>query len=147
MSASVDVHAFLEVLATYYEAFEERDPVRRLDLLARCMSPDAEIWGPDRLFAGGAAISGKIAAFHRNWPGCRLVLASGITTFDRYVRLGSAIVRDDGAVLARGRSMMEVAPDGRIHRVVPLWDATPPPMPAEWPARLAVPPEPGDPTS
>jgi hypothetical protein len=40
------------------------------------------------MFVGYAAISEKIAAFHVNWPDCRLVLATGIVTFDNVVRLG-----------------------------------------------------------
>jgi hypothetical protein len=90
------------------------------------------------VFAGYAAISEKIAGFHNNWPGCRLVLASGLNTFGNVARLGGAIVSSDGSVLAHGQSVIELAQDGRISRVIPFWEALPP-IPDSWPQHLAVP--------
>jgi hypothetical protein len=137
-NSSVELSSFLATKQLYLGAFAERDPVRRAELLARSMTENAEIWGPNRLFAGHTAISEKIAAFHKNWPDCRLVLASGIVTFDNYVRFAVAIVGPDNKVLARGESVNELAPDGRIRRVVPLWEMTLPPLPSSWPEHLAA---------
>jgi hypothetical protein len=131
--------ATLEVLAIYYEAFAEIDATRRTELLARCLTPDGVIWGPSRMFAGYAAISEKIEGFHKNWPDCRLVLASGLIAFENIVRLANAIVRADGSVAASGETMMEFAEDGRIRRVAPLWQVKYPPLPDAWPERFAVP--------
>ncbi len=146
-TAATNASGFLEVLATFYEAFAEHDAGRRGELLARCLIPDAAIWGHSRVFAGCAAISEKIAEFHSNWPDCRLVLASGLFSFDNIVRSRVAIVRSDGSVLATGESVTEVAQDGRICRVVPLWEMTLPPLPDGWPAHLAVPPLPKAPNA
>jgi hypothetical protein len=44
-TATTNAGGVLEVLATYYEAFAERDAGRRGELLARCLTPDAAIWG------------------------------------------------------------------------------------------------------
>jgi hypothetical protein len=139
---TTNASGILEVLATYFEAFAEHDVGRRGELLARCLTPDTAIWGHSRVFAGYAAISEKIAGFHNNWPDCRLVLASGLFAFENIVRFGNAIVRPDGSVLARGETVMEIAQDGRICRVVPLWEATLPTLPDAWPEHLAVPPLP-----
>ena len=103
------------------------------------MTEDAEIWGPNKLFVGYTAISEKIAAFHKNWPDCRLVLASGVVSFDRFVRHAGAIVGPDNSVIARGESVSELALDGRIRRVVPLWEMELPPLPDSWPKHLAAP--------
>lgn len=138
----MDTCAILKVLEIYFEAFAEKDANRRGELLARCLSPNAEIWGHSQLFAGYSAISEKIAAFHNSFPGCRLVLASGLFTFANIVRLANAIARLDGFVVANGETVLEVAPDGRICRVVPLWDMSLPPLPEAWPKHLAVPPAP-----
>lgn len=134
----MDASPFLSTLAVYLEAFAELDPVRRGELLARCFVADGEIWGPNRMFVGHAAISEKIAAFHVNWPNCRLVLASGIVTFENVVRLGNALVGSDGSVRASGQTIFALAPDGRIQRVVPFWDMKLPGMPVSWPAHLGV---------
>ena len=129
--------AFLEPLKPYFEAFAERNAVRRTELLETCMTPDAEIWGPNRLFAGYGEISEKIAAFHGNWPDCQLVLASGVNVFRNVGRIGNAIVGKDGSILANGHTVIELAPDGRIQRALPFWEALPP-LPESWPAHLAV---------
>lgn len=128
---------FLVPLRPYFAAFAEHEPVRRIELLALAMTPDAEIWGPKRVFAGYAEISGKIEGFHKNWPGCRLVLASGINSFNSAGRFAVAIVAADGQVLANGQSVAELAQDGRIRRVLPLWDALPP-LPETWPSHLSL---------
>ena len=128
----------LEVLETYVEAFAEKVASRRGELLGRCLTPDAEIWGHSQVYAGHAAISEKIAGFHVNFPNCRLVLASGLFSFENIVRFGVAIVGPDGAVVARGETVMELARDGRFRRIVTLWDMVLPPLPAGWPERLAV---------
>jgi len=131
--------AILEMFAIFYEAFAEHDAERRERMLARCLTPDAEIWGHSQVFAGYAAISEKIAGFHSNFPDCRLVLASGLFVFENIVRSRGAIIGPDGSVIARSESVKELASDGRIQRVVPLWEMELPPLPDGWPAHLAVP--------
>lgn len=131
----MDESTFLNVLKPYLEAFAEADPIRRVELLTEAMSPTAEIWGPKRVFAGYDEISEKIAGFHRNWPQCRLVLATGLNTFLNAARFGGAIVGPDGAVLASGHAVVELAADGRIQRVLPFWESLPP-LPASWPRHL-----------
>ena len=53
------------------------------------------------MFTGYEQISEKIAGFHRNWPGCRLVLAAGVNIFLNSARIGGVIVGPDDAVRAR----------------------------------------------
>ena len=132
----MDVHAFLRPLVGYCEAFAARDHAHRFKLLAVSMTPDAQIWGPKRVFAGYQEISEKIEGFHKNWPECQLVLASGLNTFLNVARLGTAIIGPDGAILASGHAVIELADDGRIHRVIPFWEPLPL-LPADWPAHLA----------
>jgi hypothetical protein len=138
MKATVDASAFFSILTVYLEAFAETDPARRRELLARCLTEDGEIWGPNRMFVGHSAIADKIADFHVNWPGCRLVLATGISTFENVVRLGNALVGPEGSVRAKGETIFALAPDGRIRSVVPFWEAKLPPLPESWPAHLGV---------
>ena len=132
----MEPEAILPTMVLYHEAFAECDVVRRMDLLSRSMTPDAEIWGPKRVFAGYGEISAKIDGFHRHWPGCRLALTTGPNTFLNTAHVGAAIIDAEGAVRAVGRSVVEFAGDGRIQRVLPLWEELPP-LPADWPARFA----------
>ena len=140
--ASMNTPKLLEVLELYFEAFAEDDPGRRGELLAACLTPDCAIWGHSHVYTGYAAISEKIAGFHSNFPNCRLVLASGLMTFDNIARSANAIVRTDGSVVARGEAVAQTAPDGRLCRIVPLWETRLPPLPESWPTHLAMQPLP-----
>ena len=142
----MEYQALLKTLIAYHEAFAERDAARRMELLARSMTPNAEIWGPKRVFAGYEAISEKIEGFHRNWPECRLALTTGFNIFLNAAHLGIAIIGSDGAVRASGRSVIEFADDGRIQRVLPLWEALPP-LPTGWPEQFAPSKHPGIPSA
>ena len=133
----VDESMFLRALTPYFKAFAEHDQTARLLLLQRAMTPDAEIWGPLRLFAGYQQISEKISGFHQNSLGCRLVLATGLNTFLNSARIGCAILGPKGEIRARGEALIELAPDGRIQRVIPFWEALPP-LPTAWLSEFAV---------
>ena len=134
----MDESQFLRVLKPYYAAFAEQDQGQRLELLRTAMTPDAEIWGPARVFAGYEQISEKISGFHRNCPGCRLVLDTGLNIFLNSARIGGAIIGPDGVPRATGEAVVELATDGRIQRVLPFWEPLPL-LPASWPRELAGP--------
>ena len=134
---AVEANAFLRMLRPYSEAFIETDLKRRSALLEAAMTPDAQIYGPKRLFAGYGEISEKITGFQKNWPNCRLVLASGLNVFHDAARFACAIVDANGVTRAQGEAVVELAEDGRICRVLPYWE-TLPPLPADWPAKFAV---------
>jgi hypothetical protein len=133
----MDPSIFESSLIVYFEAFAENDKARRMALLSRCMIEDGEIWGPQRLFKGYEAISEKIEGFHSRMPGARLVLASGLNIFLNIARFKVAIVNADGSTRAEGDDFIEMAEDGRIHRVFPFWEAVPP-IPGSWPRHLAL---------
>ena len=133
----MEASAFLFALKPYLDAFIEHDSARRLDLLEQGLTSNAEIWGPKRVFTGYAEISEKIEGFHRNWPDCRLVLASGIVCFNNAGHFAKAIVSSDGSILAGGHSVVELAQDGRISRVLAFWGPQPP-LPESWPTHHSV---------
>ena len=128
---------FENSLKVYFEAFAENENSQRLILLSRCMNEEGEIWGPQRLFKGYEAISEKIEGFHARMPGARLVLASGLNIFLNIARFKVAIVNADGSTKSEGDNFIEMADDGRIHRVFPFWEAVLP-VPASWPRHLAL---------
>ncbi|MGH6801158.1 MAG: hypothetical protein ACRECZ_07065 [Methylocella sp.] len=126
---------FDETLKVYFTAFAEPDRSRRKALLLRCLTEDAEIWGPSRFFKGHESISDKIDGFQSRNPGARLVLASGISTFRNIARLDIAIIGADGSLIDKGDSVTVFAEDGRISRIFPSWGALPP-VPESWPRHL-----------
>ena len=138
--------SFLSPLKPYLEAFTEPDPARRLELLAKGLTPDAEICGPTRIFTGYAEISEKIVGFQKNWPECRLVLISGVVCFGNAGHIAKAIVNSKGSVLASGHSVVELAPDDRIRRVLAFW-GPPPALPSSWPSLLTAAASPDGPSA
>ena len=134
----MEASAFFLALKPYLDAFVEQDSARRLVLLEQGLIPNAEIWGPKRVFTGYAEVSEKIAGFHENWPNCRLVLASGIVCFNNAGHFANAIVDSHGSVLTSGYSVVELAQDGRISRVLAFWGPQPP-LPESWPTHHSVP--------
>jgi hypothetical protein len=122
MEASV----FESTLKVYHEAFAEEDKAKRIALLQRCMTPDAEIWGPQRLLKGYEAISEKIEGFHKRMRGARLLLASGLNVFESVARFRGAILNGDGTVRTEGEAVVLLAEDGRISKVFPFWEPVPP---------------------
>ena len=133
----MEASAFLQPLKPYLEAFVEHGLERRLGLLAEALATDAEIWGPTRVFTGYAEISEKIVGFHQNWPDCRLVLSSGLITFRNTAHFAVAIIDSDGLVHATGYSVVELAPDRRIQRVLAFWGPHPQ-LPELWPIQLSA---------
>lgn len=133
----MDPDAFLRPLLSYMAAFVEHDLDRRLALLAESLSPSAEIHGPKRVFAGYAQISEKIEGFQGNWPRCRLVLSSGAIVFQNVCHFPMAIVGPAGEVRAAGHSVVELAADGRIQRVLAFWGEHPS-LPEAWPPEFKV---------
>ena len=127
----MDEFQFLSALKPYYEAFAEHDETQRLQLLRAAMTPDAEIWGPKRVFAGYEQISEKIAGFHQNWPGCRLVLS----TVHACVAPSSVRMAKCSPEAMRSLNWPRTAASSVSS---PFWEA-PPPIPAAWPRTLAAP--------
>lgn len=142
----MEAQSFLLPLQPYLEAFVERNPHRRLALLTKGLAPEAEIWGPKRVFAGYTEISEKIEQFQKNWPECRLVLSGGVIYFGNAGHFANAIITSTGSVLARGYSVVELEPGGRIRRVLAFW-GPPPLLPEVWPSHLTVPVLPGGPSA
>ena len=142
----MEAQSFLLPLKPYLEAFVERDPRLRLELLTKGLAPEAEIWGPKRVFTGYAEISEKIEGFQKNWPDCRLVLSSGVIFFGNAGHFAKALINSSGSVLASGHSVVELEPGGRISRVLAFWGPSPA-LPAGWPSHLSVPVLPSSPSA
>ena len=134
---SMEASAFLQPLKPYLAAFVEHGLERRLGLLEEALASDAEIWGPTRVFTGYAEISDKIVGFHQNWPDCRLILSSGLITFRNTAHFAMVIIGSDGLVHATGHSVVELALDRRIQRILAFW-GTHPQLPEFWPRQLSA---------
>jgi len=131
----MELSVFDETLKVYFAAFAEPDRARRKVLLLQCLTEDAEILRPGKVFKGHESISDKIDGFHSRRPGARLVLASGFSIFRNIARFEVAIIGADGSLVATCDGVAEFAQDGRISRMFPFWEPLPP-VPESWPRHL-----------
>lgn len=132
-TASVEVE---HVVKAYAQVWAEPDRARRLSLLVASMTPDAEILGPGYHYKGHDHISREVERFHREQPGVRAVLASGLDVHHNLVRFAFAIVQPDGSVSSEGVDVLVLA-DGHIARVYTFFGPLPS-VPSSWPAELVV---------
>ncbi len=97
----------------YVAAWNEPDPVVRMELLAASVTDDFEFTGPTGTFRGREAVEGLIVALQSRMAGATVARRGPVDggTF-RW-----AIVMPGGATLLEGVDEVEAAPDGRLSRI------------------------------
>ena len=114
-----------DIVADYGAAWNETDAAKRRALLERCWSDDGLYCDPLLDIRGREALSDAIAGMHAQQPGATIVLTSGIDQHHNQVRFAWDFVGADGKVSISGIDAGELAPDGRITRIVGFWGAPP----------------------
>jgi hypothetical protein len=110
---------------TYLAAWNETDPARRADLVARVWAADGQLTDPPLAAEGHAAISEMAAALQGQFPGHQFRRASGVDTHHGYLRVAWELVGPDGGVALSGMDVGEVAPDGRLQRITGFFGPLP----------------------
>jgi SnoaL-like domain len=100
---------------TYIAAFNEADPQRRRDLVARSFTEDGTYLDPLMSGEGHDGIDAMIAGAQQQFPGHRFVLAGAPDAHNDRVRFTWHLRPDAGAdVVAVGIDFGTVAADGRL---------------------------------
>ena len=115
-----------EVVVRYLAAWNEREPKRRRDLVAKAWTEDGTYVDRVREGRGHDSLDAMIATAQDQFPGYRLNLASGVEAHHDYVRFswvagGTA----DAPLYIKGTDFAMVAGDGRMKSVVGFTDAAP----------------------
>ncbi len=97
----------------YVAAWNEPDPVLRMELLAASVTDDFEFTGPTGTFRGRDAVEGLIVALQTRMAGAR-VARVGPVEGDSF---RWAILTAGGTTLLEGVDEAEAAPDGRLSRI------------------------------
>jgi hypothetical protein len=124
-----DVTAPMDVLSPideYGRAWNEKNSMRRRELLRRCLSEDCEVVAPVGLLKGREAVDAEIAAWHKAQPGHTALFSSAIDSHHGWARFAFAVLDDAGREVARGTDVAQFATDGRLRRVVTFFDADEP---------------------
>ena len=115
-----------ERVASYLAVWNERDPVRRRELVAKTWAENGRYIDAHRNADGHASIDGMIETAQRQFPGYQLRLVSGIEAHNGYVRFRWAAGGTEGAPLyLGGTDFASTASDGRFQSVVGFVDAAP----------------------
>ena len=109
----------------YCAAWSVADRSARERMLARVWAPDAVYSDPGPTYSTGVAgLSGVIADFQRQFPGTHF-LCSDPQAHHRFMRVTWILVRSDGAQVTHGEDIYDMAPDGRIQRIVGFFGDAP----------------------
>jgi hypothetical protein len=117
--------ATMDVLNAYMAAWNEPDAAKRMALLERAWADDGIYIDPMSDVKGRAGLDATIAGLHASQPGASLALASGIDQHHNQVRFRWDFIGADGKVQIQGIDVGEIAPDGRLARIIGFW-AEPP---------------------
>lgn len=115
------------IVRTYVDAWNTGDETARRRLLERSWAAGGTYTDPAVDLAGIDELARHAAAFGQRWPGATIVLTSGVDRHHDVIRFGWRVAGPDGATLREGVDFAEVAPDGRLVRVVGFFGPLPPP--------------------
>lgn len=117
--AAADQHANLaQVLDDYFAAWAEPEAARRAELLGRSVADDVEFRDAFGCTSGRADLAAHVAAVQVHMPGLSLARVGaprhcqGMALVDWDARGADGVVRDQGV------NVVQLAPDGRLVRVV-----------------------------
>ena len=117
-----------DIVVRYLAVWNERDPKRRRDLVARTWTEDGSYIDRVREGVGHERIDQMIATAQEHFPGYRLGLASGVEAHHDYVRFSwTAGGTPDAPLYLKGTDFAVIARDGRLKSVIGFTDAAPAP--------------------
>ena len=115
-----------EVVSAYCAAWHETDEAARRKLLDESWADDGVYCDPTATVTGRDALIAHLGGFHERFPGARIDQASGVDEHDGWLRFAWTMVGADGATIMDGFDCGELAPDGRLRRIVGFFGPFPP---------------------
>ena len=115
-----------EAVVRYLAAWNEPEPKRRRELVAKAWTDDGTYVDAAREGRGHDSLDSMLATAQGHFPGYRLRLASGVETHHDYIRFswvagGTA----EAPLYIKGTDFAVVGSDGRLKSVVGFIDAAP----------------------
>ena len=107
-----------QVIADYCAAWGEPDVARRRELLNKSWAPDGTYTDPTVHVAGQQDLIRYISDFQQRFPGVKIVATSQADFHHGVARFTWRMVEGSGTTRVEGIDFVELAPDGRIRRIV-----------------------------
>ena len=114
-----------EIVATYGASWNETDDAKRTALLERSWADDGVYNDPTATVDGRAALVAHIGGFQAMMPGHTIDQASAVDTHGAVFRF-AWVMRKGDEIALEGVDFGELAPDGRIRRIVGFFGPFPP---------------------
>jgi hypothetical protein len=115
-----------EMVVRYLAAWNEREPQKRRELVAKTWTEDGTYVDAARDGKGHDALDAMLARAQGHFPGYRLNLASGIEVHHDYLRFSwAAGGTADAPLFIKGTDFVILGGDGRMKSVVGFTDAAP----------------------
>ncbi len=113
------------VVADYIAVWNEADPARRRELVARTWTEDGTYLDPLMEGSGTDQIAAMVGAAREQFPGHRFELTAGPDAHHDVVRFTWTLVGEEtGDAAAVGVDFATVAPDGRLRAVTGFLETT-----------------------
>ena len=116
----------LDIVDHYIAAWNERDPIRRRELVARTWTKDGSYVDPARQAEGLDAISEMIGEAQTHFPGASLTRRGDCEMHADRMRFSWSLASDGADPFFFGTDFAFVAGDGRLCDVTGFIDAAPP---------------------
>ena len=110
---------------TYLAMWNEADPARRAEHIARAWTGDGSYVDPALEAEGHAALGDMVAGVQARFPGHRFRRISGIDLHHDQLRFAWELAAPDGAVVVAGIDVGALAPDGRLRRITGFFGELP----------------------
>lgn len=106
-----------EIVTAYGAAWNETDDAKRTALLEKSWADEGIYNDPTATAYGRDALIAHIGGFHAAMPGHTIDLTSGVDTYNGVFRF-AWVMRKGDEIAIEGVDFGELAPDGRIQRIV-----------------------------
>ena len=116
-----------QIAEAYGAAWNETNESKRRALLEQSWADGGVYTDPQSHVEGREALLALIAGFQQQAPGARIVATSGVDSHHGKLRFTWKMAGADGTTIIEGIDFGELAPDGRIQRIVGFF-GPPPPM-------------------
>lgn len=102
----------------YLKAYGEPDATRREALIAAVWAEDGQLIDPPQAGEGHDGISAMAAGLQAQFAGHTFRRTSAVDAHHDHARYSWELVGPDGTVAVAGLDVADLAPDGRLRRVV-----------------------------
>ena len=110
---------------TYLAMWNETDPTRRRQYIARAWTDDGRYVDPMLEAEGHTALGEMVTGVQAKFPGHRFRRVSGVDVHHDELRFGWELRSPDGAMVVTGIDVGALGPDGRLRRITGFFGELP----------------------